>query len=292
VSSAESALVRYLNGGPALPGFTPPRPFERGVRGRPTLVSNVETLANLALISRHGAGWFRAVGTDSAPGSALVTVAGAVRRPGVHEIPLGMPVRDVLGLAGGCGEIGGVQAVLAGGFFGSWLPGGAALDTPAAPEALRAAGASFGAGVFLVLPVAGCGLAETTRVLRYLAEESAGQCGPCVNGLPAIADAFGQLAFGRGPHTRTVRHLHELFGLVDGRGACHLPDGVARLGVSALRVFAEDLRRHERGPCLAAHGARAFPVPSARVQAPQRGQALRQTATLGLGASPAQAVHP
>ena len=256
VSSAESALVRYLNGGPALPGFTPPRPFERGVRGRPTLVSNVETLANIALISRYGAGWFRSAGTETAPGTALVTVAGAVRRPGVHEIPLGMPVRDVLGLAGGCAEIGGVQAVLAGGFFGSWLPGGAALDTPATPGALREAGASFGAGVFLVLPAGGCGLAETARVLRFLAEQSAGQCGPCVNGLPAIADAVAQLAFGRGPHIRAVRHLHELCGLVDGRGACHLPDGVTRLAVSALRVFSEDLRRHDRGPCLAAHGTR------------------------------------
>ena len=154
MSSAESSLVRFLNGGPALPGFTPPRPFERGVRGRPTLVSNVETLANLALVSRHGAGWFRSAGTASAPGSALVTVSGAARHPGVYEIAFGTPVRDVLALAGGGGEIGGVQAVLAGGYFGRWLPGGAALGTPAAPDALRAAGAAFGAGVFLILPAA------------------------------------------------------------------------------------------------------------------------------------------
>jgi NADH:ubiquinone oxidoreductase subunit F (NADH-binding) len=203
-----------------------------------------------------------------------------------------MPVRDVLGLAGGCAEIGGVQAVLAGGFFGSWLPGGADLDTPAAPDALRAAGASFGAGVFLVLHTGGYGLAESTRVLRYLAEQSAGQCGPCVNGLPAIADAFGRLAFGRGPHIRTVRRLHELFGLVEGRGACHLPDGVARFGVSALRVFAEDLRRHDRGPCLAAHSAAVFPVPSARPLAPEHRQAVRRTAALRQLASQAQAVRP
>ena len=125
VSSAESSLVRYLNGGPALPGFTPPRPFERGVRGRPTLVSNVETLANLALVSRRGARWFRSAGTASAPGTALVTVSGAVRQPGVYEIAFGTPVQDVLALAGGAGTAG-VQAVLAGGYFGSWLPGGRA----------------------------------------------------------------------------------------------------------------------------------------------------------------------
>jgi len=268
VSSAESALVRYLNGGPALPGFTPPRPFERGVRGRPTLVSNVETLANLALVSRHGADWFRSVGTGSAPGSALVTVSGAARHPGVYEIAFGTPVRDVLALAGGGGEIGGVQAVLAGGYFGRWLAGGAALGTPAAPDTLRAAGASFGAGIFLVLPAEGCGLAETARVVRYLAGQSAGQCGPCFNGLPAIADALEQLAFGqggggRGAHGRALRWLRDLFGFVEGRGACHLPDGVAGLAASALRVFADDVRRHERGPCLAARGRPVFPVPSA-----------------------------
>jgi NADH:ubiquinone oxidoreductase subunit F (NADH-binding) len=267
VSSAESSLVRYLNGGPALPGFTPPRPFEHGVRGRPTLVSNVETLANVALISRYGAGWFRSAGTASAPGSALVTVSGAARDPGVHEIAFGTPVRDVLALAGGGGEIGGVQAVLAGGYFGSWLPGGTALGTPAAPDALRAAGASFGAGIFLVLPAEGCGLAETARVVRYLAGQSAGQCGPCLNGLPAIADALEQVAFGaggsgRGAHGRALRWLRDLFGLVEGRGACHLPDGVARLAASALRVFADDVRRHERGPCLAARGRPVFAVPS------------------------------
>lgn len=277
VSSAESALVRYLNGGPPLPGFEAQRPSERGVRGRPTLVSNVETLANLALISRHGANWFRSAGTASAPGSALVTVSGAARYPGVYEIAFGTPVGDVLERAGGSGEIGGVQAVLAGGYFGSWLPGGAALRTPAAPDALRAAGAGFGAGIFLILPVAGCGLVETARILRYLAGQSAGQCGPCLNGLPAIAAAFEQVAFGaggsgKGTHRRALRWLGDLFGLVEGRGACHLPDGVARLAASALRVFADDVRAHERGPCLAGRGRPVFAVPSgaARPAGPPR----------------------
>jgi NADH:ubiquinone oxidoreductase subunit F (NADH-binding) len=290
VASEESALVRFINGGPALPQFTPPRPFERGVRGRPTLVSNVETLANLALISRHGAQWFRSKGTASAPGSALVTVSGAVPAPGVYEIALGTPVRDVLALAGGGEHAGGVQAVLAGGYFGSWLPGGPALEIPATQETLRAAGASFGAGIFLVLPAGGCGLAETARVVRYLARHSAGQCGPCVNGLPAIAGALEQLAFGtagpsggtvagpsggtvagpsggpsgsgRGAHGRNLGWLRELSGLVTGRGACHLPDGVARLADSALRVFADEVRGHQRGPCPAARGRPAFAVPA------------------------------
>ena len=261
VASEASALVNYLNGGPAVPLFTPPRPFERGVRGRPTLVSNVETLANVALISRHGAGWFRSAGAPDAPGSALVTVTGAVRRPGVHEIALGTPLRDVLALAGVSGTSD-AQAVLAGGYFGSWLPGRIALGVPASAPGLRAAGASFGAGILMVLPPAGCGLAETARVIRYLAGQSAGQCGPCLHGLPEIATAMERLAFGGGPG-RAVRALTELCALVEGRGACHLPGGVARLAASALRVFSDDVRHHQRGPCAGARGRAAFWVPPA-----------------------------
>jgi len=252
--------VHYLNGGTAVPLFVPPRPFERGVRGRPTLVANVETLANVALISRHGAGWFRSLGAPDAPGSALVTVGGAVRQPGVYEIALGTPLRDVLALAGAAGPD--VQAVLAGGYFGSWLAGRQALDAPASQPGLRAAGASFGAGILLVLPPGGCGLAETARIVRYLAGQSAGQCGPCVYGLPEIAAALEEIAFGSGGRNRWApRAVRELSGLVEGRGACHLPDGVARLAASALRVFAEDVRHHERGPCAGSRGRPVFWVP-------------------------------
>src|SRR5205807_2422189 len=89
VSGEETALLQFLNGGPAKPTFTPPRPFERGVGGAPTLVQNVETLAHLALIARFRAPWFRELGTPAEPGSALLTISGAVERPGIHEIALG-----------------------------------------------------------------------------------------------------------------------------------------------------------------------------------------------------------
>ncbi len=263
VASEASALVHHLSGGPAVPLFTPPRPSERGVDGRPTLVSNVETLANVALISRYGAGWFQSVGVSAAPGSALVTLSGAVPRPGVREIALGTPLGDVLALSGAAAS--GVQAVLAGGFYGTWLAGAAAIGAPASAAGLRSAGGTFGAGIMLVLPPGGCGLAETARVARYLAGQGAGQCGPCLHGLPEIATALERLAFGGASGRagdRAVRDLHQLSGLVTGRGACHLPDGVARLAASALRVFSADVRRHERGPCAGARGRPVFPVPA------------------------------
>jgi NADH:ubiquinone oxidoreductase subunit F (NADH-binding) len=275
VASEESALVNFLNGGRAVPVYVPPRPFERGVGGQPTLVSNVETLAHLALIARYGPDWFATVGVRAAPGSALVTVGGAVSRPGVYEIGLGLPAGELIELAGGAAEP--LQAILAGGYFGGWLPLPAAAAVPLSPPGLRSAGASFGAGVMVAVPVACCGLAETARVLRYLAGQSAGQCGPCTFGLPAIADALAHIAW-QGRDERAAEWLSSLLPLVDKRGACHLPDGAVALVASALRVFAADLRQHlTRGPCPGAARPPVLPIPRASGPSPAAGGQPRTT---------------
>jgi NADH:ubiquinone oxidoreductase subunit F (NADH-binding) len=247
VASEESALVRFLNSGEARPTAKPPRPFERGVDGRPTLIDNVETLAQLALIARHGAAWFRSVGTPESPGSTLVTLGGSVPRPGVYEAELGMPIRDVLGLGGGSPAT--LQAVLVGGYAGSWLPLPDAASVPLSHEGLRAAGGVVGVAALIGLPVAACGITETALILRYLAGESARQCGPCMFGLPALAADFVELALGRA-RGETFDRLRTRLGVLPGRGACAHPDGAARLAASALRVFAEDVRAHASGrPC-------------------------------------------
>ena len=247
VASEESALVRFLSGAPALPTFTPPRPYERGVNGRSTLVQNAETLAHLALIARYGDQWFRSVGTPTAPGSLLMTVAGAVQRPGVYELAFGVPLSAAFDAAGGLTEP--VQAVLVGGYFGAWLPAETALSVRLTPADLVAAGAALGAGVLLALPESACGLAESQRVASWLAGQSAGQCGPCTLGLPAIAEDLAVLS--RSGNTANVRNrLERRLRLVEGRGACHHPDGTARFVASTLQTFAADLARHRRGnPC-------------------------------------------
>ena len=259
VASEQSAIVHYLNGGPAKPTFSPPRPHQRGVRGRPTLVHNVETLAHLALIARFGDRWFRSAGLPSAPGSALVTVSGAVRRPGVYEIELGTPAGRVVMTAGGPAER--PAALLVGGYFGAWLPARSAWPVPMCHAALKAAGGAMGAGIVAVLPVSCCGLAETARVVRYLAGENAGQCGPCMFGLPALADAVADLAY-EGGRGRAVERVATLAGLVAGRGACRHPDGAVQLVRSALRAFEADARWHDqRGPCPRVARAPLLPVP-------------------------------
>jgi NADH:ubiquinone oxidoreductase subunit F (NADH-binding) len=258
IASEQSSIVQYLNGGPGKPTFSPPRPHESGVHGRPTLVNNVETLAHVALIARHGDRWFRTAGVPSAPGSMLVTVRGAVQRPGVYEIELGTGVGEVIMLAGGPAED--LQAVLIGGYFGAWVPVEVAWQVRMTRASMRAVGGALGAGVLLALPDSSCGLAETARVTRYLAEQGAGQCGPCLMGLPALAGALADLAFygGRGGAVGVAA----LIPLIEGRGACRHPDGAAQLARSALRAFIADARWHDHcGPCEGVGRAPLLPVP-------------------------------
>jgi len=253
LAGEESSLVSKLSGGPAMPRFSRPRVFERGVGGRPTLVQNVETLAHLALIARYGATWFRGLGTPAEPGSMLCSVLQADGRAGVVEVAMGYPLRGLLGLRAD------VQAVLCGGYHGAWLRAADAARLPLANAALKPAGAFVGAAVLIALPAEQCGLAETARVARYLALESAGQCGPCFNGLPSIADALAELAGRPGPRTRA--NLERWAGLVTGRGACHHPDGTVRFVRSALTVFRDEISAHELGRCTATSRRPFLPLP-------------------------------
>jgi NADH:ubiquinone oxidoreductase subunit F (NADH-binding) len=255
LSGQETAVVNVINGGAALPTFTPPRTFERGVGGQPTLVQNVETLAHLALIARYGAAWFRGLGTADEPGSMLCTIRQADGSSAVVEAALGTPLRDLLVFSDH------VQAVLAGGYHGGWLPAGQAAQLSLSNAALWSAGASAGAGVLAAIPARTCGLAETARVARYLALESAGQCGPCLNGLPRISTALAELAGSR-PDGRVINDLERWAGLTEGRGACHHPDGTVRFVRSALQVFAAEIRGHQDGKCIAATGRPFLPVPA------------------------------
>jgi NADH:ubiquinone oxidoreductase subunit F (NADH-binding) len=252
LAGQETALINRLGGGPALPTYQPPRVSERGLGGAPTLVQNVETLAHLAQIARYGPRWFRAVGTEAEPGSMLTTVYRPGHRTEIHEVPTGVPLRALLPAD--------AQAWLVGGYHGAWLPVPDAAELTLDRASLRRLGAAPGAGVLVALPSDRCGLTEAARVVGYLAAESAGQCGPCLNGLPRMAAALAELA-GRG-HRRQVRaDLERWAGLVIGRGACSHPDGTVRFVRSTLRVFAAEITRHGRGQCAATNHKPFLPLP-------------------------------
>jgi NADH:ubiquinone oxidoreductase subunit F (NADH-binding) len=259
VAGEEKALVHLINGGEAKPTFDT-RPYERGVRGRATLVQNVETLAHIALLARFGPEWFRSAGSDESPGTALVTLGGAVQRPGVYEIELGTSIGEVVGAAGGPTED--IAAFLTGGYYGTWLATPGAWQLRLGPGELAQVGAAFGCGVVHALAATACGLAETARVARYLAGESAGQCGPCVHGLTAIAGALDEIATGHDVehHAALVRRWS---GQVSGRGACRLPDGAVRFVATAFDVFAPEIARHTaHGACAESRRPASLPVPS------------------------------
>ncbi|HTZ91103.1 MAG TPA: NADH-ubiquinone oxidoreductase-F iron-sulfur binding region domain-containing protein [Streptosporangiaceae bacterium] len=239
VSGESGALVNAINGNPALPPGTKTRASDSGVHGMPTLLSNAETFAQLAVLALLGPAGFASVGTGHEPGTVLLTVGGSVSAPAVVETPSGVPLGYILDICGAQLP----RAVLVGGYHGMWLHPGAAYDAPVSRAGMAAAGGTLGAGVVLVLGQDTCPLGEVTRVAGYLAMQSSGQCGPCKLGLPAVARSLAAITAGAGG-VDELEALRRAAGGVRGRGACHHPDGASNFVASALEVFADDLIEH------------------------------------------------
>src|SRR3989441_5737419 len=241
VAGESSAAVHLIDAGIATPTTTPPHPRERGVASAPTLVQNVETLAHVALIARYGDAWYRSAGRNGAVGTLLITLAGGVKKPGVVEIEAGTTIGEAVAMAGGMSEPAG--AVLLGGYFGVWIPAAKAWELPLDAEALGAAGLGLGCGVVGLLPSSRCGVCDTAHIMRYLAEESSAQCGPCFFGLRALSDACSRVAE-RGTNRDDIARLKRWAVEVQGRGACKHPDGAVMFLRSALSTFSEEFATH------------------------------------------------
>ena len=230
VAGEESAVCRSLNGGPALPRAKPPRVFETGVDGLPTLVSNVETLAAAAWIARNGADAYRRYGTGSSPGTALVTLGGPVARPGVYEVPYGVTVRQLFTECAGT-DPDAAPGLLMGGWFGG-IATPDVLDAAWCYDALGDAGSCLGCGAVTLLGADERIGDVSARLARWYASESAGQCGVCHKGTAAVADALervrddGALPADHANLLRWGTSLH-------GKGACAFLDGAARLARTA-----------------------------------------------------------
>ncbi|MGR6321411.1 NADH-ubiquinone oxidoreductase-F iron-sulfur binding region domain-containing protein [Micromonospora soli] len=239
ISGEGGALVNGINGLPHIPPGTKRRSSDSGVSGLPTLLSNAETFAQLAVAARIGPYEYAALGTDDEPGTVLLTVTGAAKRPAVVECAAGTPLREILELC----EVPDGPGLLLGGYHGKWITPAAADRAEVSRKGLAAVGGTLGAGI--VVPLSGdtCPLGEAAQVVRYLAGESAGQCGPCKMGLPDLARALDLAVSGSAP----IEVVRAAAGDVKGRGACSHPDGTARFALSAVEVFAEDLRLHATG---------------------------------------------
>lgn len=271
LSGESSALVSFINGGPAAPPSRGVPTSVSGVAGRPTVVNNAETVAHFALIARSGGEWFREAGTPGAPGSTLLTFAGDTDHPyAVVEVLRPVTFADAAAQVGA--DLGNAGAVLLGGYGGRWVPASELSRTPIDPAALDSIGTPIGCGLVGILGSGRCGLVEAGRILGWLAGESAGQCGACSSGLPELAvrmtDMGAGVRSGRRHRNRILQIAHSVYG----RGLCRLPDGAVSMLESSLVVFDEEVRLHRRGRCSSmVTKPSPFPLPDRGVRSGGRG---------------------
>ena len=244
IAGEETAVTRAINGGPVKPTDKPPRPFQRGVGGRPTLVSNVETLANLPYLHRHGSAEFRSVGTSLSVGTFLVTLTGGGRPPGLYEVPHGLPFRELLALHGISSDQ--VQGALLGGYFAGLL-NRVVLDATLDHETLRGLGSGLGCGAISVI-TDDCPVAVAASVLAYFDRENAGQCGSCFNGTAAMAAVACALRDGAATSDDLDR-LRRWSVTLRGRGACATLDAATNVAGSLLDQFPQTVARHLDNTC-------------------------------------------
>jgi NADH:ubiquinone oxidoreductase subunit F (NADH-binding)/ferredoxin len=243
VAGEETALISVIEGFEPLPRIRPPYPSEVGVFGRPTLVQNIETLAQLAVAAAIGVAGFRAAGTPDGPGSGVFTVGAFGGEFTVTEVEFGRSLASVLDehdLRRGA------RAVLVGGYAGGLLTPDR-LDVPLTPGALRAAGASLGTKSVQVLGPDDCPVRVVAEIVRYFGEQTASQCPPCHRGLPDMAAILGDLE--KGTAGGSLSELEQFMVTLSGRGVCRLPDGAARVVLSLLSNFADVVAAHADGGC-------------------------------------------
>lgn len=244
VAGEETALVRAVNGGPARPTDKPPRPFDEGIGGRPTLVSNVETLANLPLLQRPGT-TFQPGGNDLGPKETFLLTLTGGPATGLYEVPFGVTLRNVIAWRGLDPDT--VAGFLMGGYFAG-LIGPRALDLPLDYDALRAAGSGLGCGAVAVVSTGQCPVEVAAAVMTYFARENAGQCGSCFNGTAAMRVALESLRDHRAGPVDLDRLSH-WSSFLRGRGACGTLDGATNLAGSLLREFPDVVAAHLQAPC-------------------------------------------
>ncbi|YAL83122.1 NADH-ubiquinone oxidoreductase-F iron-sulfur binding region domain-containing protein [Dermacoccaceae bacterium W4C1] len=253
VSSEESAVAAYAAGGLARPlmRWQPITAGASTAEGRPvpaTLVLNAETVWRTAQIADRGAAWFRSHGTADEPGPRLASVRIASRAPVVVHAEAGVGLGDLMSAAGFAGD---PMAVGVGGLAGGFVPNRehrAAREVRWEQAELAPFGARISSGVVQVLDEQWCPWDVIEKVVTFAAGESAGQCGPCMFGLPSVAADLRELTAGRADH-QVENRLRGRLGMLPGRGACRHPDGVAGYLSSALSAFGQELAAHREGGC-------------------------------------------
>ncbi len=246
----ETGLEGVIEGGLPMPRMA--RPFMLGLFAappdeNPTLVNNVETLANVAHVLAEGPDWLRSTGTDGSPGTMIFTVCGDVHREGVFELPLGTPLRYLVEeLAGGPPEGRSLKAIFPGASNTVLTPG--ELDAPMDFDSLRELGSGLGAGGFAVFDDSACMVKAAYLYSRFLYVESCGQCPACKFGTGEVTRSLERFESGGGPDHDVEAVLMHARASTDGQ-KCALPTGESLLMQSVVQVFADEFDRHIGGSC-------------------------------------------
>ncbi|PYS51414.1 MAG: NADH-quinone oxidoreductase subunit F [Acidobacteria bacterium] len=249
VAGEDSAALEVLEGKPPLPRQKPPYPAAAGLFGKPTVVNNVETFANVPSILRSGAAWFRTHGTAESPGTMIFCLGDEMNHPGAYELPLGSSLRHLYeDVGGGLKEGKKLKAVLPGGPSCAFLPADR-IDVPLDPASLQKAGSSLGCGVMRFYSTETCMVEETLRIAQFFARESCGQCPACrmeTNMLSTILDRIHQ---GKGD-TTLYHQFQKILDFNRGKGYCALINMPGPPITSAIRLFQDDFNHHLRhGTC-------------------------------------------
>lgn len=243
VCGEETALMDSLEGEVGDPRLRPPFPIEKGLWERPTIVNNVETLANIPVIIQRGGEWYAGIGTDKASGTKILCVVGKVRQPGLYEVPLGTNLKHVIyDLAGGPLGESQIKAVQVGSPFGNFIPG-EHLDISLDPETLQDMGSMIGSGVIVVLDQNTCLVDILLHTLSFFVEESCGKCVPCREGVFQMKEIMTKIYEGRAS-SKDLTTLSDLGEMTRDFALCGLGGGAPGLILNGLRDFNKDFKAH------------------------------------------------
>jgi NADH-quinone oxidoreductase subunit F len=251
VCGEETALIASLEGRMGMPQYRPPYPTESGLFGKPTVVNNVKTLAFIPQIIRKGAEWFKSIGTENSPGTAVFALAGKIVNTGLVEVPMGTTLRQIL-FDVGSGIPGGrkFKAVQIGGPSGGCLPE-ASLDLPVDFDSLRRAGAMMGSGGMVVLDEDDCMVEMARYFLEFTQRESCGKCTFCRLGTKQMLEILGDFTVGEGT-IEDIDRLERLAADVQAGSLCRLGQTAPNPILTTLRYFRDEYREHiELGKCPA-----------------------------------------
>ncbi len=236
ICGEETALLDSLEGKKGQPRFKPPFPANKGVYGQPTNINNTESYASVPVILEQGAEWFKQLGTEKSGGTKMFCVSGHVNQPGVFEVGLGIPFKELLELAGGVRQGHQLKAVIPGGSSTPVLKADEILDVNMDYESLAQAGSMLGSGAVVVMDETVCMVKMLHRIAAFYHEESCGQCTPCREGTGWMEKILARILAGQG-NQQDLHNLKRVADNIEGHTICGLGDAAAWPVQSFLKKF-------------------------------------------------------